>query len=82
MKDSSGNIDKLVETIKAVKRGFNVLSGSGTTFWKALQSGASGGILAFANAAPYACLTIWEAFRRVNTTLRRIGRTAYSKRHG
>jgi 4-hydroxy-2-oxoglutarate aldolase len=63
MKDSSGNVEKLAETVKAVKAGFQVLSGSGTTFWPALQAGAAGGILAFANCAPYACVTIWEAFR-------------------
>lgn len=63
MKDSSGNVEKLAATIKAVKPGFQTLSGSGTTFWPALHAGAFGGILAFANAAPYACITIWEAFR-------------------
>ena len=46
MKDSSGNIDKLVETIKAVKRGFNVLSGSGTTFWKNVEERCPQGALA------------------------------------
>jgi 4-hydroxy-2-oxoglutarate aldolase len=63
MKDSSGNVEKLSATVKAVKSGFQVLSGSGTTFWPALQAGAAGGILAFADCAPYACVTIWEAFR-------------------
>ncbi|MFZ0592760.1 MAG: dihydrodipicolinate synthase family protein [Bryobacteraceae bacterium] len=63
MKDSSGNVEKLGATVKAVKAGFQVLSGSGTTFWPALQAGAAGGILAFADCAPYACVTIWEAFR-------------------
>lgn len=63
MKDSSGNVEKLAATVKAVDRKFQVLSGSGTTFWPALQAGATGGILAFANCAPYACVTIWEAFR-------------------
>jgi 4-hydroxy-2-oxoglutarate aldolase len=63
MKDSSGNVEKLGATVKAVKPGFQVLSGSGTTFWPALQAGAAGGILAFADCAPYACVTIWEAFR-------------------
>ena len=63
MKDSSGNIEKLTATVKAVKPGFQVLSGSGTTFRTALKMGATGAILAFANAAPYACVTIWEAFR-------------------
>jgi 4-hydroxy-2-oxoglutarate aldolase len=63
MKDSSGNVEKLAETVKAVNAKFQVLSGSGATFWPALQAGAAGGILAFGNCAPYACITIWEAFR-------------------
>jgi 4-hydroxy-2-oxoglutarate aldolase len=63
MKDSSGNVEKLGATVKAVDPRFQVLSGSGTTFWPALQAGAAGGILAFADCAPYACVTIWEAFR-------------------
>jgi 4-hydroxy-2-oxoglutarate aldolase len=63
MKDSSGNVEKLGATVKAVNPRFQVVSGSGTTFWPALQAGAAGGILAFADCAPYACVTIWEAFR-------------------
>ena len=63
MKDSSANLEKLTATVAAVKPGFQVLSGSGVTFWSALKLGATGAILAFANAAPYACVTIWEAFR-------------------
>jgi 4-hydroxy-2-oxoglutarate aldolase len=63
MKDSSGNVEKLGATVKAVNPRFQVLSGSGTTFWPALKAGAAGGILAFADCAPYACITIWEAFR-------------------
>jgi 4-hydroxy-2-oxoglutarate aldolase len=63
MKDSSGNLEKLKETVAAVKPGFQVLSGAGVSFWDALQSGASGAILAIANALPYGCVTIWEAFR-------------------
>jgi 4-hydroxy-2-oxoglutarate aldolase len=63
MKDSAGNVEKLAATVKAVPASFQVLSGSGTTFWPALQAGAAGGILAFADCAPYACVTIWEAFR-------------------
>jgi 4-hydroxy-2-oxoglutarate aldolase len=63
MKDSSGNVEKLKRTIEAVPEKFQVLSGSGVTFWPALQAGAAGAILAFADCAPYACITIWEAFR-------------------
>ena len=63
MKDSSGNVEKLKQTVKAVKPEFQVLSGSGVSFGEALEFGAAGAILAIANALPYACVTIWEAFR-------------------
>lgn len=63
MKDSSGNLEKLEQTVKAVKSGFQILSGSSVNFGTAFQKGASGAILAIANAIPYACQTIWEAFR-------------------
>ena len=63
MKDSSGNLEKMKQVIPAVKPGFQVLSGAGVSFCDALQIGASGAILAIANALPYACVTIWEAFR-------------------
>jgi 4-hydroxy-2-oxoglutarate aldolase len=63
MKDSSGNVEKLKQTVKAVKPEFQVLSGSGVSFGEALEVGAAGAILAIANALPYACVTIWEAFR-------------------
>ncbi len=46
-----------------MKPDFQVLSGSGMTFCDALYAGASGAILAIANAVPYACVTVWEAFR-------------------
>ena len=63
MKDSSGNLEKLAATHAAVRPGFQMLSGSGLTFGGALSAGASGAILAVANAIPYACQTVWEAFR-------------------
>lgn len=63
MKDSSGNLEKLKATADAVKPGFQILSGSGVSFGGALEIGAVGAILAVANAIPYACVTIWEAFR-------------------
>jgi 4-hydroxy-2-oxoglutarate aldolase len=63
MKDSSGNIEKLAATVRAVKPGFQVLCGSGASFFEALQCGATGAILAIANPLPYACVTVWEAFR-------------------
>jgi 4-hydroxy-2-oxoglutarate aldolase len=64
MKDSSGNMRKLAELVKAVKPGFQLLTGRGANLAEALEIGASGAVLAIADALPYACVTIWEAFRR------------------
>ncbi len=63
MKDSSGDLEKLGEAVRAAERGFQIVSGAGGSIWEALQLGATGAILAIANALPYACVTIWEAFR-------------------
>ncbi len=63
IKDSSGNLEKVMQMIRETQPGFQVLVGSAPTIWPALSVGAAGGILGFANAAPYACVTIWEAFR-------------------
>ncbi|MGA8029621.1 MAG: dihydrodipicolinate synthase family protein [Bryobacteraceae bacterium] len=63
MKDSSGDLELLTGVLRAAKPGFQVLSGSGVNFCDALQIGASGAILAIANPLPYACVTVWEAFR-------------------
>jgi 4-hydroxy-2-oxoglutarate aldolase len=63
MKDSSGNLERMKAVCAAVKPSFQVLSGSGLNFPEALKLGASGAILAIANPLPYACVTIWEAFR-------------------
>ena len=49
--------------IREVKPGFQVLVGSAPTLWPSLMVGAVGAMLAFANAAPYATITIWEAYR-------------------
>ncbi|HEX4229802.1 MAG TPA: dihydrodipicolinate synthase family protein [Bryobacteraceae bacterium] len=63
MKDSSGNLEKLTATCRAVRPGFQVVCGSGNIFWDGFATGASGAILAIADAIPYACVTVWEAFR-------------------
>jgi 4-hydroxy-2-oxoglutarate aldolase len=40
-----------------------VLCGLERVLWNALQNGASGAVLPFANAAPYAAIALWEAHR-------------------
>ncbi|MCS7026049.1 MAG: dihydrodipicolinate synthase family protein [Bryobacteraceae bacterium] len=63
IKESSGNLEKVMRMIRETKPGFQILVGSAPTLWPSLAVGAAGAILAFANAAPYACITIWEAHR-------------------
>ncbi len=63
IKESSGSLEKVMQMIREVKPGFQVLVGSAPTLWPSLQAGAVGAVLAFANAAPYATITIWEAHR-------------------
>lgn len=63
IKESSGSLEKVMQMIREVKSGFQVLVGSAPTLWPSLQAGAVGAVLAFANAAPYATITIWEAHR-------------------
>jgi 4-hydroxy-2-oxoglutarate aldolase len=52
-----------MQMIREVKHGFQVLVGSAPTLWPSLLMGACGAILAYANAAPYSTIAIWEAFR-------------------
>jgi 4-hydroxy-2-oxoglutarate aldolase len=63
IKESSGNLEKVMQMLREVQPGFQILVGSATTLWPSLLMGASGAILAFANAAPYAAIAVWEAHR-------------------
>jgi 4-hydroxy-2-oxoglutarate aldolase len=81
MKDSSGNIERLMHVVRDAKAGFQVLVGSAQILLPALLMGATGGILAYANAAPYSAIAIWEAFRTreeeaARDWQRRVGRAA------
>ena len=64
VKESSGNIEKTMQMVREAPSGFQVLTGSAPTLWPSLTVGAVGAILAFANAAPYACVSIYEAVRQ------------------
>lgn len=63
IKESSGNLEKVLRMLREVKEGFQVLVGSAPTLWPSLQVGAVGAVLAYANAAPYSTIAIWEAHR-------------------
>jgi 4-hydroxy-2-oxoglutarate aldolase len=63
IKESSGNLEKVMRMIREVKQGFQVLTGSAPTLAPSFAVGCAGAVLAFANAAPYATVSIWEAHR-------------------
>jgi 4-hydroxy-2-oxoglutarate aldolase len=63
IKESSGNLEKVMQMIREVRAGFQVMVGSAPTLWPSLLMGACGAILAYANAAPYSVIAIWEAYR-------------------
>ena len=82
IKESSGNLEKVMQMLREVRPGFQVLVGSAPTLWPSLLMGACGAILAYANAAPYSTIAIWEAYKTREEAAgrdwqNRIGRAAY-----
>src|SRR5439155_26706661 len=63
IKESSGNLEKVMQMIREVRAGFQVMVGSAPTLWPSLLMGACGAILAYANAARYSTIALWEAYR-------------------
>ncbi len=64
IKDSSGNVQRVAETIATVPEAFQVLVGSASTVYPCLAIGARGAILALACALPEKCATLFELFRQ------------------
>ena len=62
IKDTSGNITQLAETVRLAGPGFGVLAGSANFLLAGLAVGATGGILALANIAPEKGLEILRLF--------------------
>jgi len=63
MKDTSGNITQLADTVRLAGPDFQVLAGSAGFLLAGLAVGAVGGILALANVAPQAGLEITRLFQ-------------------
>jgi 4-hydroxy-2-oxoglutarate aldolase len=81
IKESSGNLEKVMQMIREVKPGFQVLVGSAPTLAPSFAVGAVGAVLAYANAAPYSTISIYEAHRQRESAAamdwqNRIGRAA------
>jgi 4-hydroxy-2-oxoglutarate aldolase len=63
IKDSSGNVAKFADIVRAVRPEFSVIAGSGGYFYPALCVGAKGTVAALANIAPRECVAMYNAFR-------------------
>lgn len=63
VKDSSGNMGAIGETLRLAPAGFKVMVGNGGILYPSLLMGAAGAILAVACAAPRACVDLYEAVR-------------------
>jgi 4-hydroxy-2-oxoglutarate aldolase len=63
IKDSSGDVAALAASIAAAPTEFKTLVGSASALYEALQVGASGAILALANAFPDVCSQIYSLAR-------------------
>jgi 4-hydroxy-2-oxoglutarate aldolase len=63
IKESSGSLEKCIQMIQEVQPGFQVLTGSASILAPSLAIGCAGAVLAFANAAPFTTVSIWEAHR-------------------
>jgi 4-hydroxy-2-oxoglutarate aldolase len=61
IKDSSGDIVALGETLRLVPEGFSVLTGHGAALMASLGAGACGAILAVGCFAPRACVEVFRA---------------------
>jgi 4-hydroxy-2-oxoglutarate aldolase len=62
VKDSSGDILALAETVRLVPESFAVLTGNGSALYPALCAGARGAILAVGCIAPRLAVAIYKAF--------------------
>ena len=64
IKDSSGDMQNFIETVRLVPNDFSVLIGRDTLICAALLFGGKGAVPASCNIAPAFCVAIYEAWQR------------------
>lgn len=64
IKDSSGDLQNFIETVKLVPESFSVLIGRDTLICASLIFGGKGAVPASCNIAPAYCVAIYEAYQR------------------
>jgi len=65
IKDSSGDVRRVAETVAGTPAEFQTLVGAASTVLSCLAIGARGAILALACALPERCVALYKAFRQV-----------------
>jgi 4-hydroxy-2-oxoglutarate aldolase len=63
LKDSSGNMSAISETLKTCPPSFSLFQGHGSLLFSALLLGAQGGILALSNVAPGETVEMYKLFQ-------------------
>jgi 4-hydroxy-2-oxoglutarate aldolase len=66
IKDSSGDMRALTDTIRLSPSGFSVLTGNGAILYPSILMGATGAVLAIADLVPGACVRAYEMARAGN----------------
>jgi 4-hydroxy-2-oxoglutarate aldolase len=61
--ESGTPVGRILELRQNVRKDFQILTGTESNLWDSLRAGANGAVLAFASAAPYSTIALWEAFR-------------------
>ncbi|MGB2637070.1 MAG: dihydrodipicolinate synthase family protein, partial [Candidatus Acidiferrum sp.] len=64
IKDSSGNVQRVVEVVAGAPANFRVLTGGASVIYPALAVGARGAILALAAALPEKCAEVYDLVQR------------------
>jgi 4-hydroxy-2-oxoglutarate aldolase len=64
IKDSSGDVRRIAETVAGTPGEFQTLTGAASTVLSCLAIGASGAILALASALPEKCAELYRLFRQ------------------
>jgi 4-hydroxy-2-oxoglutarate aldolase len=61
--ESGTPVSRILQIREQARKEFTVLAGTESQLWESLKIGATAAVLAFASAAPYAAIAMWEAFR-------------------
>lgn len=64
VKDSSGNLGAITETIRLTGKRLSVLAGSADIVLPTLMAGGSGAVVAVANVFPALCTKLYKAFKK------------------